>query len=96
MEHLIHVIPTIEHKEQGIEYIQEHIDYNSKINGSGGLDRYMNDYESWLEKLNQDRLTIPNEERVPAETYYLVRYEDNKIIGMINLIVIIHDLSNLI
>lgn len=85
MEHLIHVIPTIEHKEQGIEYIKEHLEYHSEINGSGSLDRYINDYESWLEKLKQDRQTIPNEERVPAETYYLVRSEDNKIIGMINI-----------
>ena len=85
MEHLIHVIPTIKHKEQGIEYIKEHLEYHSEINGSGSLDRYINDYESWLEKLNQDRLTIPSENRVPAETYYLVRQEDNRIIGMINI-----------
>lgn len=85
MEHLKHVIPNIDYKEKGIEYIQEHLEYHSKINGSGGLDRYINDYEAWLEKLNQDRLTIPNENRVPAETYYLVRQEDNRIIGMINI-----------
>lgn len=85
MEHLKHIMPTIEYKEQGIEYIKEHLDYHSEINGSGGLDRYINDYESWLEKLNQDRQTIPSEKRVPAETYYLVRQEDNHIIGMINI-----------
>lgn len=54
MERLKHVIPNLEYKQQGIEYIQEHLEYHSPINGSGGLDRYIDDYESWLEKLNQD------------------------------------------
>lgn len=85
MEHLKHVIPTIEYKEQGIDYIKEHQKNNSKINGSGGLDRYIKNYEAWLEKLEQDRQCIPNEQRVPAETYYLVREEDNRIVGMINI-----------
>ncbi len=85
MEHLRHVIPSLEHKEAGIDYIKEHYEYNSNINGSGGLNRYLDDYESWLEKLSQDRICIPNEERVPAETYYLVREEDNRIVGMINI-----------
>lgn len=85
MEHLSHIIPTQEYKEQGIAYINEHIQYNSDINGSGGLDRYIEDYEGWLDKLEQDRQCIPNEKRVPAETYYLVRHEDNQIVGMINI-----------
>ena len=85
MERLKHVIPNLEYKQQGIEYIQEHLEHHSPINGSGGLDRYIHDYESWLEKINQDKLTNPNEERVPAETYYLIRQEDNHIIGMINI-----------
>lgn len=85
MERLRHVIPSIEYMEQGIDYIQEHINVGSNINGSGGLHRYLDNYQDWLEKLKHDRMCIPNEQRVPAETYYLVREEDNKIVGMINI-----------
>ena len=44
MEHLRHVIPSMEHMEAGIDYIQEHINANSQINGSGGLHRYLGNY----------------------------------------------------
>ena len=59
--------------------------YGSEINGVGSLDRYMNDYEGWLEKLEVDRTMEPNENRVPADTYFLVRESDDRIIGMINI-----------
>lgn len=85
MERLIHVIPTKEHQIAGIEYIQEHLDYHSEINGSGGLDRYIDNYDAWLAKLEYDRNYIADDKRVPAETYYLVREEDNKIVGMISI-----------
>lgn len=91
MEHLRHVVPSMEYMEQGIEYIEEHINAGSNINGSGGLHRYLDNYQGWLEKLEQDRKCIPNEQRVPAETYYLVREEDNKIIGMINIRLVLNE-----
>ena len=91
MERLRHVIPSMEYMEQGIEYIEEHINAGSNINGSGGLHRYLDNYQGWLEKLEQDRKCIPNEQRVPAETYYLVREEDNKIIGMINIRLVLNE-----
>ena len=37
--------PTIERKEEAIDYIREHYEYSSPINGSGGLDRYIDNYE---------------------------------------------------
>ena len=91
MERLRHVVPSMEYMEQGIEYIEEHINAGSNINGSGGLHRYLDNYQGWLEKLEQDRKCIPNEQRVPAETYYLVREEDNKIIGMINIRLVLNE-----
>lgn len=84
MEHLRHIVPSIEYKERGIDYIQEHLNVGSPINGSGGLHRYLDNYQGWLEKLENDRMCIPNEQRVPAETYYLVNEQD-RIIGMINI-----------
>ncbi len=85
MEKLMHIKPTKEHEQKAIEYIQEHISANSPINGSGGLHRYLNNYQGWLEKLEQDKSCISNEQRVPSETYYLIRVKDNQIVGMINI-----------
>lgn len=51
----------------------------------GGLHRYLNDYQGWLEKLEQDKKRIPNSDMVPAETYYLIRQSDNRIVGMVNI-----------
>ena len=45
------VKPTMEYKEKAIEFINEFYEYNSEINGVGGLYRYLDDYEGWLEKL---------------------------------------------
>lgn len=84
MERLRHVVPSMEYMEKGIDYIQEHINVGSHINGSGGLDRYLDNYQGWLDKLEQDQMCIPSEQRVPAETYYLVNEQD-RIIGMINI-----------
>jgi len=77
--------PSLKRKDEAIEYINEFYEHNSEINGSGGLDRYVNNYEEWLIKLEKDLKQIPSEERVPAKTFFLVRESDNKIVGMINI-----------
>ena len=91
MERLYLEEPSIERKEDAIEYIKEHHEYNSRINGTGGLNRYIDDYEGWLEKLEQDYIQEPDEERVPARTYFLVRENDNKIVGMINIRTVLNE-----
>ena len=80
MEKLKYEIPSIERKEDALDYIKEHYKYNSNINGSGGIQKYLDDYEGWLKKLEEDYNTIPNEEKVPKITYFLVRENDNKIV----------------
>ena len=77
--------PSINRKDESISYINEFYKYNSQINGTGGLHRYLDDYEGWLKKLNEDYSRIPSKEKVPARTYFLIRENDNKIIGMINI-----------
>lgn len=79
------IYPSKEYEHQAFGYIQEFIDYNSEINGTGGLDRFKN-YDDWLFKLEKD-LEFKNipEGRVSANTYFLLRISDNKIIGMINI-----------
>ncbi len=91
MEKLYLEVPTINRKEEAIEYIQEHLDANSDINGVGRLKKYLDNYEGWLEKLEEDYVRIPDEEKVPARTYFLIREADNKIIGMINIRLVLND-----
>ena len=77
--------PTLQRKQEAIDYITEHIEAKSNIDGSGGLDRGYYDYEDWLQRieLEKDPKTCPLN-RAPAYTYFLVRENDNKIIGMAN------------
>lgn len=78
-------IPTVNRKKDAINFIEEFHIFNSDINGVGGLDRFLDNYEGWLDKLEEDYKRISNEEKVPARTFFLVRKSDNKIIGMINI-----------
>lgn len=85
MERLYFEVPGIGRKEDAVDYIREFHEYRSEINGTGGLDRFTDNYEGWLEKLEQDYTRIPNEEKVPARTFFLVRDTDRRIVGMINI-----------
>ena len=82
------VFPTLAYRNKAIEYIWEFYQYGSEINGSGSLDRYLREstYEAWLEKLLRD-MDIANtpDSRVPGLTYFYVREEDDRIVGMINI-----------
>lgn len=79
------IVPSKEYEQKAFEYIQEFKEYNSGINGTGGIDRYDN-YDEWLIKLEKD-LDINNipEGKVPANTYFCIRLDDDRIVGMINL-----------
>ena len=77
--------PSIKRKSEAIDFLNEFYEYKSDINGTGGLQRYLDKYEAWLEKLEEDYTRIPDEDRVTARTYFLIRKNDNKIIGMINI-----------
>ena len=85
MERFFFEVPGIARKDDAIAYVNEFDAYGSKINGSGGLNRYLEDYEGWLRKLEEDYTREPNEEKVPARTYFLVRESDRRIVGMINI-----------
>ena len=45
MEKLYFEIPSIARKEDAIDYIREFHEYQSDINGTGGLDRFIDNYE---------------------------------------------------
>ena len=88
------VFPTLAYKDKAIDFINEFKEYNSEINGSGALDLYLDDstYEEWLGKVLKD-IDVANVEkpRVPALTYFYVREEDDKIVGMINIRLALND-----
>ena len=88
------VFPNLKYKEKAIDFISEFYEYNSDINGSGALDLYLEEYtyEDWIEKVLID-IDVANtiSTRVPALTYFYVREEDDKIVGMINLRLALND-----
>ena len=81
------IFPCEKYQDKATDYIKEFYEYSSQINGSGGLDRYLREhtYSEWIQKVRSDTdiANIPNN-RVPAYTYFYVREDDEKIIGMIN------------
>lgn len=82
------VFPNGNYEEKAKDFIHEFYEYESEINGSGGLERYLEkaSYDEWLQKVLAD-MDLANilPGRVPALTYFYVRKEDDKIIGMINI-----------
>lgn len=80
--------PSMERKNEIIEYINEFVEYKSDINGTGSLDKILEGYtfEETLERC----LNMENKEyaesvnRCQGKTFLLIRENDNKIIGTIN------------
>lgn len=78
--------PTIELKEKALEYRQEHFDNNELIiNGSELFDK-TDSYEEWLEKVcNNSKIDTVDSNWVLTDTFFAVREEDQRIIGIIDL-----------
>ena len=88
------VFPNMNYKDKAIDYIKEFYTYGSEIHGSGSLDRLLKEatYEEWLQKVLND-IDIANipDSKVPAITYFFVREEDDKIVGMTNIRLALND-----
>ena len=88
------VFPTIDYKDKATEYIKEFYEYDSEINGTGALDRFLQEstYEKWLEECIR-AMDIANmrENKVPDLTYFYVRESDDRIVGMINIRLALND-----
>ena len=88
MERFYLETPSLERKNEIIDYINEFVEYNSDINGSGSLDNILYGYtfEQSLEKcLNmQYEEYAKNLGRCQSKTFLFIRKNDNKIIGTIN------------
>lgn len=88
MEKFYFEIPSLERKNEIIEYLDEFVKYGSDINGSGSLDKI---YDSYTFEEALDRcLKMEDEEyaksvgRCQGRTFLLIRENDNKIVGTIN------------
>ena len=101
MEKLRLVRPEKKYEKQAVKYLEEFLAAGSKIHGVGGLDQYKDDYDGWLEKLAADRVQVPNEERVPSETFFLMKrlsreshmfQEDvERLVGMVSIRLVLND-----
>lgn len=97
MEKFYFEIPSMNRKNDAIAFINEFYEFNSDINGNGGLHRFLDNYEGWIDKLQEDYTRVANEKKVPARTYLLIRSSDNRIIGMINIRLALNEnLKNLV
>jgi predicted acetyltransferase len=84
MDTLILVIPNKSHQDKAIKFIQEFIDCNSYLFGTSGIHQYINDYDGWLKKI-ENELCHNKSDDVPRNTYFAIRKKDNKIIGITNI-----------
>lgn len=80
--------PSMERKDEIIEYLDEFKKYGSNINGSGSLDKIYDGYT--FEEALDRCLKMENKEyaqsvgRCPGKTFLLIREEDNRIVGSTN------------
>jgi len=85
MDKLLLVEPKPEHEKAATEYLAE-FSAEPVIPGAAGLENFPNDYAGWLEKLAADSdYDNLKPGRVPASTFWIVREEDEKIIGIIDI-----------
>lgn len=62
MEKFYFEVPSMNRKNDAIAFINEFYEFNSDINGTSGLQRFLDNYEGWLDKLQEDYTRIANEE----------------------------------
>lgn len=76
--------PSEAREADAMDFLAEFVKANTVIHGSGGFDLYAGDYAGWLNRVREDKAREFSEKRVPAETYFLIRESDDKIVGMIS------------
>ena len=88
METIFLEIPTINRKQEALDYLAENVKYNSDLNGAGGMERchFETTYEEWLLELKKsdDVEYLRQLNRCQSKTFFVVRESDDRIVGMIN------------
>lgn len=89
MEKFYFEIPSIEKKNEIIEFLNEFVEYGSDLNGVGALDKIYDGYtfEEALDRClkMEDQDYAKSVGRCPGKTFLLIRENDNKIVGSANL-----------
>lgn len=77
---------SLKRKEEALAYLKEFEMHNSMVNGDSGLSKMATNYEGWLKYLDNllDDEKRPSN-RCPGIEYFLIRENDDKLVGMINL-----------
>lgn len=80
--------PSMDRRNEIIDYIKEYEKYGSLVNGTGSLDRILegDTFEEALDRcLNMENPEYAKKvDRCPGKTFLLIRKNDNKIVGSIN------------
>lgn len=88
MDRLFLEVPSINRKKEALEYLDENIKDNSLLNGTGSMSMCLKGttYEEWLLELEKrnDLEYLKKINRCQSKTFFVVRENDNKIVGMIN------------
>lgn len=79
-EELKLVKPTLEYKEQVMEYRRKFLENNDQLHGTARLEE-VDIYEEWL-KFDERALEKYGENYVPSTVYLCVRIKDNKVVGI--------------
>ena len=94
MSELYLEFPSKKRQEDALAYLEEFIASGSEINGMGWLDRIA-DYDEWLEFVGDYHKGVNlKENHVASSEYFLIRKEDEKIVGMVNIRHTLNDYLN--
>ena len=89
MENFYLETPKLNRKYEALEYLKENSKYDSSFNGTGGMEKCLEDitYEEWLLELEKKKTkeNLNNFNKCPSKTFFLIRENDNKIVGMVNI-----------
>lgn len=76
--------PSIEYKQQVLDYKNEFIENGDDLAGTSYLQRY-DVYEEWLKFVLDNEKESTKHTEVTASVFLAIREEDNKLVGMINI-----------
>ena len=88
MEKLIFQSPKARCENDVLDFAEDFVKNGSKMNGANKLQDYLNknNYEEWVEKEeNGTNYLSIGSEQIPANTFFVYRLDDNKLIGIVNI-----------
>lgn len=76
--------PSIEYKQQVLEYKDEFMENGDDLAGTSYLQKY-DVYEEWMKFVSDNEKESTKHTEVTAGVFLAIREEDNKLVGMINI-----------